>query len=270
MIENPKVKDLYQLQEDVLGRLQVMGDAPFDQAKLCGGTAMSRCWLGHRVSYDLDFFLPEGFDAGRMATTLKTGNIAYETKDIVDDPRKANQLHGYVTHQGQRLKVSFIEDAYFNVYPAVKAKFGALSANTEQIAGLYHRKLRTVAGGGSEGDSFEGGRQKARDLFDLYVLSVTVMPIKPFMASLPYAFPSDAFDNGLVSMPWLELMDELKEIVCDQKWNAAKDVAFLQDALYEQIGAQVLDEFVPEVDPKPGSRKAFSKVKRRGPGGLIK
>lgn len=270
MIEIPQVKELYQLQEDVLGRLQVMGDAQFDQAKLCGGTAMSRCWLGHRISYDLDFFLPEGFDAGRMATALKAANIAFETKDIVDDPRKANQLHGYMKHQGQLLKVSFIEDAYFNVYPAVRAKFGALSANTEQIAGLYHRKLRTVAGGGSEGDSFEGGRQKARDLFDLYVLSVAVMPVKPFMTSLPYAFPSDAFDNGLASMPWLELMDELKEIVCDQKWNAAKDVAFLQDALYEQIGAQVLDEFVPEVDPKRGTRKASSQVTRRGRGGLTK
>ena len=78
MIENPKVKDLYRLQEDVLGRLQVMGDAQFAQAKLCGGTAMSRCWLGHRVSVDLDFFLPEGFDAGRMATKLKTANVAYE------------------------------------------------------------------------------------------------------------------------------------------------------------------------------------------------
>ena len=220
--------------------------------------------------YDLDFFLPEGFDAARMATKLKTANIAYETKAIVDDPRKANQLHGYVTHQGQRLKVSFIEDAYFNVYPAAKAAFGALTANTEQIIGLYHRKLRTVAGGGSGGDSIEGGRQTARDLFDLYVLSVTVMPIKPFMASLPYAFPSDAFDNGLVSMPWLELMDELSEIVCEQKWNAAKNVAFLQDALYEQIGAQVLDAFGPELDAEAGAVKARSRVNARGPGGLTK
>lgn len=195
MIHNQRVKELYQLQEDVLGRLQVMGDAQFDQAKLCGGTAMARCWLGHRVSYDLDFFLPEGFDAGKMATALKAAEIGFETIDIVDDPRKANQLHGYAMHQGQRLRASFIEDAYFNVYPPVKKGFGALRVTTERIAGLYHRKLRTVAGGGSEGDSFEGGRQKARDLFDLHVLSVAVMPIKPFMASLPYAFPAGGYSG---------------------------------------------------------------------------
>ncbi len=120
-----------------------------------------------------------------MAAALKKAGIAYETKDIVDDPRKANQLHGYVSHQGQRLKVSFVEDAYFEIYPAVKREFGGLIARTEEIRGLYHRKLRTVAGGGSEGDSFEGGRQKARDLFDLHVLSEAFMPIKPFMESLP-------------------------------------------------------------------------------------
>lgn len=69
-------------------------------------------------------------------------------------------------------------------------------------------------------------------------------------------------------MPWLELMDELKEIVCDEKWNTAKDVAFLQDALYAQIGAQVVDEFVPAVDPKATTPKASSPPKRRGRGGL--
>jgi len=243
MIKDAKSMALHRLQEDVLGQLQAMGDPQFDLAKLCGGTALSRCWLGHRVSYDLDFFLPEGFNAQKMATTLKNAGISFETRDIVDDLRKANQLHGYITHQRQQLKVSFLEDAYFNVYPAVEEKFGNLTVRTEKIAGLYHRKLRTVAGSGSGGDAFEGGRQKARDLFDLYVLSEAFMPIKPFMESLPYPFPSAAFDNGLANMPWFQLMDELKEIVCDTKWRAAQDIDFLQAALYKQIGAETIDEF---------------------------
>jgi len=69
---------------------------------LCGGTALSRCWLGHRVSYDLDFFLPEGFDARKMATALKDAGISFETRDIVDDLSKANQLHGYAIHRPVR------------------------------------------------------------------------------------------------------------------------------------------------------------------------
>lgn len=255
---------LYPLQEAVLGRLQAMGDPQFENAKLCGGTALSRCWMHHRLSYDLDFFLPHGFNAADMAVTLKKSGIAYETKDIVDDPRKANQLHGYVNHNGQRLKVSFVEDAYFETFPAVEKAFGNLNVRTEEIPGLYHRKLRTVAGSGADGDSFEGGRQKARDLFDLHVLS-SWLPIREFMASLPYSFPSDAFDNGLANMPWLEIMDELEEIVCDPKWNQAKEVWYLQNALYAQIGATtVLDEIWQETEHEPLPSKS---TRKQTPGG---
>ena len=255
MADGMKQEVLYPLQEAVLARLQAMGDEQFNQAKLCGGTALSRCWMEHRLSYDLDFFLPFGFRAADMAAALKRSGIVYETKDIVDDPRTANQLHGYVIHNGERLKVSFVEDAYFEYFPAVERAFGGLTVRTEEIPGLYHRKLRTVAGrgDGEEEDSFAGGRQKARDLFDLHVLSF-FKPIKEFMENLPYPFPSGSFDNGLANMPWFELMDELEEIVCAEKWNQAKDVSYLQNALFDQIGATgVSDELEAEssLEPEP-------------------
>ena len=247
-----KKETLYPLQDAVLARLLAIGEPQLGGAKLCGGTALSRCWLDHRVSYDLDFFLPHGFRAADVALALRKSGIAYETRDIVDDSRKANQLHGFVIQDGQRLKVSFVEDAYFDIFPAVRRPFGSLTVLTEEVPGLYHRKLRTVAGSGAEGDSFAGGRQTARDLFDLYVLSSSFMPIREFMAALPYPFPSDAFDNGLASMPWFDLMDELAELVCDPKWHHAKDVAFLQEALYGQIGADtILDDMAHESGTMP-------------------
>lgn len=266
MSEGMKKESLYLLQETVLTQLQCIGDPQMSVAKLCGGTALSRCWLEHRISYDLDFFLPHGFKATDLSSAIKKAGIAYETKDIVDDPRKANQLHGYVIHNGQRLKVSFVEDAYFTLFPAVPKAFGGVTTRTEEIQGLYHRKLRTVSGSGSEGDSFEGGRQKARDLFDLHVLSEMYMPIRDFMESLPYSFPVDSFNNGMASMPWFDLMDELGEIVCDSAWNSAKDVDFLQNALYEQLGiTTVLDEFVDEPDPDLSIRSP-NKTQEGGPG----
>lgn len=270
MTENMKEDTLYPLQEAVLARLQSMGDPQFNIAKLCGGTALSRCWLGHRVSYDLDFFIPYGFKAADMATALKKAGIEYETKDLVDDPRKANQLHGYVIHDGQRLKVSFVEDAYFETFPPVTKTFGNLLVRTEEIPGLYHRKLRTVAGRGDDEveDSFEGGRQKARDLFDLHVLSSSYMPIRAFMDALPYPFPSGSFDNGLVSMPWFDLIDELNEIVCDSKWTPAKDIEYLQDALYSQIGATVVsDDLLADDDEEEPPPPPSSKGRRHGGGG---
>ena len=235
---------LYALQESVLGELQQMGDRQFDAAKLCGGTALSRCWLEHRVSYDLDFFLPNGFRATDLAVSLQRGGINFETREMVLDEHKANQLHGDVLHDGQRLKVSFIEDAYFELYPSILKPFGTLNTRTESVPGLYHRKLLTVSGHGqgTEPDSFAGGRQKARDLFDLYVLSATHMPLHPFMQSLPYSFPESSFINGLINMPWYDLIDELEELICTPKWKQAKDVAFLQTALFEQLGVQSVSD----------------------------
>ncbi len=270
MSEEMRTEDIYPLQEAVLVRLQSMNDPQLSVAKLCGGTALSRCWLGHRVSFDLDFFLPEGFKAGELAVAMKKAGIDFRTKDIVDDLKRANQLHGYISHEGRLLKVSFMEDAYFTLFPAVEKSFGGGLVRTEEIPGLYHRKLRTVAGHGSEGDSFEGGRQTARDLFDLYVLSQAFKPLVEFIESLPYAFPSAAFSNGLASMPWYDLADELGEIICADEWARAKDVAFLQSALYEQIGAVLVgDEWVEESRPTPGttpkkSRPGKKQVKPRG------
>lgn len=249
MSDGMKKEDLYPLQESVLTLLQSIDYEPMAIAKLCGGTALSRCWINHRISYDLDFFLPGGFDARGMAEAMKKSGINYQTKELVDDPKKANQLHGYVSHNGKLLKVSFMEDSYFGVYPAVVKPFGSASVRTEEVPGLYHRKLRTVAGHGAEGDSFEGGRQKARDVFDLYVLSKEYKPLTEFIESLPYAFPSQAFNNGLASMPWYDLIDELSEIVCDEKWNQAKDVGFLQDALFKQIGAVLAEHEADSSEP---------------------
>ncbi|MCY7308874.1 MAG: nucleotidyl transferase AbiEii/AbiGii toxin family protein [Rhodoferax sp.] len=264
MSDETEKESLYCLQEHVLSRLQSIDNPQLAIAKLCGGTALSRCWLDHRISYDLDFFFPEGFKARDIAVALKMAGISYETKDLVDDPRKANQLHGYVVHQAQQLKVSFVEDAYFDIFPPVVAAFGAKMVRTEEIQGLYHRKLRTVAGSGSAGESFEGGRQTARDLFDLHVLSVKHMPLREFMESLPYQFPVAAFENGLANMPWFELMDELGEIVCPSRWRHAKDVVFLQNALYSQLGATlVLDEWVQDAVPEPAPEPA-SKTRERG------
>lgn len=258
---------LYGLQEGVLAALQSLNDEQFAKAKLCGGTALARCWLNHRVSYDLDFFLPDGFDALALSVALKKGGIEFEVTDIVDDKNKANQLHGFVVHQGDRLKVSIIEDAYFDLYPTTVRKLGVLMVGTESVDGLYHRKLRTVSGRLSEGAEVVGGRQTARDLFDLYVLSRAHKPIREFMATVPYAFPSDAFDNGLSSMPWLELAEELHQIRCAPEWEEAKNMAHLQDSLYAEIGATALDEFSQEDEADGNDEKPDPKAPRSGPGG---
>jgi Nucleotidyl transferase AbiEii toxin, Type IV TA system len=234
---NADFAPLLDAQEALIERLNSLGDAQFLAAKLCGGTALSRCYMQHRLSYDLDFFFPQGFDAQKLARVMLQAEVGFETHTLVDDPHKANQLHGFALWQGQTVKLSFIEDAYFETFPAVEKSLGKQTVRTERIDGLYHRKLRTVSGSVAAGDEVVGARQTARDLFDLYVLSKAHMPIRTFMASLPYAFPTAAFDNGLVSMPWFELMDELRELVVDEQWRLGTDVHELQTHLFNEIGA---------------------------------
>lgn len=228
---------LYFLQEEVMAQLITLPGSPLQDAKLCGGTALSRCWLNHRISYDLDFFLPEGFDPVRLSATFKQAKVHLQDVSMTTDSRIANQLHGTIIHEGQRLKVSFIEDAYYGLYPIEVREFGPLKVNTECVDGLYHRKLRTVSGRLSEGDQVIGGRQTARDLFDLYVLSNAHASLMKQMESLPYSFPKEAFITGLVAMPWFELQQELSEIVCSPQWVQGKDMDELKANLMAQIGA---------------------------------
>jgi hypothetical protein len=234
---NADFAPLLDAQEALIERLNSLGDAQFLAAKLCGGTALSRCYLQHRLSYDLDFFFAQGFDAQKLAQAMAKADLSFETHTLVDDPHKANQLRGFALWEGQTVKLSFIEDAYFETFPAVEKSLGKQTVRTERIDGLYHRKLRTVSGSVAAGDEVVGARQTARDLFDLYVLSKAHLPIRAFMASLPYAFPASAFDNGLVSMPWFELMDELRELVVGEQWRLGTDVQELQTHLFNEIGA---------------------------------
>lgn len=246
---------LYSAQDEVLKLLLALNHKPLAQAKLCGGTALARFWLDHRISYDLDFFLPEGFRASELARALKQGGMKLESVTQVDDLKKANQLHGYVQlDSSESIKLSFIEDAYYSVYPVVRKSLSGQKIPTESVEGIYHRKLRTVAGSASDGDAVIGGRQTARDLFDLYVLSKAHAPILPFIKSLPYHFPLDAFCNGLVSMPWFDLAEELAQIHAHEKWSEAQNIETVQTHLLQEIGCTPLDDFDEppwEMDGKP-------------------
>lgn len=248
---------LYATQDRVLAQLFAMHDAQFAHAKLCGGTALARFWLDHRISYDLDFFLPEGFRAGELARACKQAGLNLDVIDLVDDLKKANQLHVYMQPEGMdSIKVSFLEDAYYTVYPPMNKALGDQEVLTECVDGIYHRKLRTVAGHASEGDAVIGGRQTARDIFDLHVLSKAHLPILPFIERLPYHFPLDAFCNGLVSMPWFDLADELAQIQASERWIEAKRVEIVQAHLLQEIGCMPLfdgDDYSPpwQTNSKP-------------------
>lgn len=173
---------------------------------LAGGTALSRFYLRHRVSYDLDFFVGGGFSPEKLSIAL--GRIGINLSDVHIESASvyAHQLHGYAKVGESIVKISFIEDVYEGMWP--KKKFG--NVITEEVGGLYHRKLRTLSGSGYGKDT-KGARQTARDLFDAYVLSTQVQPIHGFLNEANQHganFPQDALCANIMSMPWIGLMDE--------------------------------------------------------------
>ena len=81
-------------------------DAVPPEFVLYGGTALA-LQLGHRTSDDFDFFSSEGFDAGRLQSSLPffRGVDANDPNAWVH--RKRDNLEGYVERCGETVKIAF-------------------------------------------------------------------------------------------------------------------------------------------------------------------
>ncbi len=185
---------------------------------LCGGTALARFHLHHRISYDLDFFTPIRFDP--EALLIKLGAIGIQIKEAVleDRPDYCRQLTGLVNNNNEPVKIEFIEDIYQGMFDTMNVAV----ARTEVIDGLYHRKLRTMSGVFTTAGAIKGSRQTARDAFDLYVLSESVEPLSQFVNRINSHganVPIEGFCRGILSMPWLDLMTDFEELETLEPWT---------------------------------------------------
>ena len=199
---------------------------------LAGGTALARYYLKHRVSYDLDFFIGHAFSPERLAIKLGLIGIHLSDIDMQSDGKWANQLHAYTNLDGQIIKISFIEDLYVDMWP--HQKFG--TAFTEEIGGLYHRKLRTISGNGY-GKEITGARQTARDLFDVFILNNQIQSIEEFLAEANAHganFPVDALCANLLAMPWIDLMGEFENLELLSPYDKFSLIGDVKSALVKQ------------------------------------
>lgn len=208
-------QSLYLSQEKFLDKIS---NASLDlNIALCGGTALARAYLHHRISYDLDFFVDGKFDPERLAIQLGKHGIQLTDIQIESGTHFVHQLFGFSQIDGVNLKVSFIEDSYAGMFPSSNRPLGKTTFNIESIEGLYHRKLRTVSGSGNSDQPLDG-RQTARDLFDLFMLDKMIKPIPTFVAEINQSganFPEKAFIAGLAAMPWIDMMDDFEQLDCN-------------------------------------------------------
>lgn len=197
---------------------------PGAQVILVGGTALSRCYMQHRASYDLDFFVSARFDPLIIRRRLSDAGVPLQMIETLSDQMFAVQLHGTANINGEPLKVSIVEDIYAGIFP-VKTVAGI---RTETIEGLYHRKLRTITGSGEGATSSTGrtvqvgARQTARDLFDLYVLSKEIKPLMEFVREINRdgaAVPEALLISGISNIHWMDLMDEFEMLQVAERYK---------------------------------------------------
>lgn len=172
--------DILVLQDKVL---EVLKDKLGDFA-LAGGTALARCYFKHRESDDLDFFsskfIPKeverivSFIGGSLKREMKL-----DTMQLKGD--FAKYMRFYVGTGRNKLKIEFVED----VYRRLKSHSIIDGIPVFSREDIYLRKIYAACGIRATEDHagrkiFLGGRQEAKDFFDIYFLSYAFIPLSEF------------------------------------------------------------------------------------------
>lgn len=164
---------------------------------LGGGTALSLFYLHHRESYDLDFFT-KNFSEKRIEAIISEIEDSLKVKTILGgeltSKNSAKTLRCYVQTNDKKLldingdknslKIDFLEDIYYDIPSPHVVVDGIPILSQENI---YLRKIYALCGvletqNNTGRKRFVGGRQEAKDLFDLYYLSKDFMRLSKFVA----------------------------------------------------------------------------------------
>ena len=156
-----------------------------DDFYLAGGTALSLYYFHHRESEDLDFFARK-FSKSRIIkiVELLSGELDKKIELVSElDKKGMVKVLVYLMHIDKRnvLKIDFVED-YLNFINQPKSINGV---NVLSLDDIYLRKIYAATGIYWERDLTgrkisKGGRQEAKDLYDLYCLSHIYMGLADF------------------------------------------------------------------------------------------
>lgn len=156
-----------------------------DDFYLVGGTALSLYYFHHRGSLDMDFFTTD-YSKKRVEEIVRFLSALLKRKvDLVAEQVKKDKariaVYSIPIDKKENLKIDFVED-YVGLIKPPKSINGINVASLEDI---YIKKIYTVAGTSQEEDLTgrkitKGGREAAKDFFDLYCLSHTFMRLSKF------------------------------------------------------------------------------------------
>jgi hypothetical protein len=189
---------------------------------LAGGTALSLFYFQHRESYDLDFFTKD-FSRIKieeiMSLLSKDIGLAIELSAEQNKQGFARMMvYSLKIDNSNSLKIDFVEDLYKLLRPLKKID----GISTLAIEDVYLRKILTACGSIATVDfvgrrSFIGGRQEAKDFFDLYFLSKTFMPLSSFVNEYCQQPQKESIIIWFRTYDRLEMKTGLLEIISNKK-----------------------------------------------------
>jgi hypothetical protein len=187
---------------------------------LAGGTALANYhFQHHRESYDLDLFSQDYTNEQVNAIVgwieTKTGKVM---EKVAGQMKKKKGLvrhshYDLVIDPGNALRIDFVEDAE----KLLESPMEVNGVPVLSLPDIYLRKIDAAAGMLAKIDRVgkrhvEGGRQTARDIFDLYHLSVRYRPLSAFVLGHCDDLQIEGLCNWYRSFDRMTMKTELLEI----------------------------------------------------------
>lgn len=174
---------LFAYQDIVLKKL----GGQIDDFYLAGGTALAKFYFHHRESYDLDFFT-QAYSPKRITEIAdiifrETGKKLKLVREQRTKKIAKQRIYDMELDEKISLKIDFVED----VLPLTKPFKKVDGVNILSQEDIYLRKIYAVSGSVMGQDKIGrkkimGGRQEAKDLYDLYILSTAFRNLSVFAA----------------------------------------------------------------------------------------
>lgn len=193
-----------------------------DNYCLGGGTALSKFYFNHRRSFDLDFFT-QRYSRREIIVLVEflsreSGRVFEVSKEQLKKDRVRVLVFNARVSPARSLKVDFIEDYIRRLKPA-RLFNGIWVFSLEDI---YLRKVYAVSGTLESLDQIGrkiriGGRQEAKDFYDLYFLSHTFMNLSVFARKYCNPAMQEALINWFRSYPRLEIKSGILELKTEKR-----------------------------------------------------
>lgn len=200
MSEAHYLNNLYPLQDSIL---QVFSTAAIKHY-LTGGTALSRAFLHHRYSDDLDFFLNNDLDF-ETESDRAIDLLHQHFESITVDNRQLHFRRLFVSHGTIILKLDFVNDVayHFNGFEKTKIYY-----RTDNPLNILSNKIAAL------------NRQAAKDIADIICICRKYSFSWPDM--IGHAAQKDNWVNEVDVLTAIKTFDQEK-LIADVAWSQPPD-----------------------------------------------